>query len=150
MLTGRGDRADWSKSFMYTLHETYFLVEKRLEQRLSKDEDGITFSQFLVLIPLHCDQNSSQSDVADFLHLTEATVSRHIATLEKEGLLKKKEVPDNRRKHLLTLTARGEDAFKRAHGTVEKELREIFSVVDEKDRARMTQVMGTVLSRLTD
>ncbi len=147
MIVARKDSLDWSKSFMYSLHETYFLIEKRLEHRLSVD-NGITFSQFLIFLPLQCQENASQSDVANFLHLTEATVSRHITTMEKEGLLLKKEVLGNRRKHTLTQTSKGSIAFKKAHAVIEKELKEIFAVVPEKDRAKITQTFDSVLTTL--
>ncbi len=132
---------------MYSLHETYFLIEKRLEQRLAAEE-GITFSQFLIMLPLRCEDDASQSDVAHFLHLTEATVSRHITTMAEEGLLQKKEIEGNRRKHLLTLTTKGEAVFKKAHAVIEKELHEIFAVVPEKDRTRITETFDTVLHNL--
>jgi DNA-binding MarR family transcriptional regulator len=132
---------------MYTLHETYFLVEKRLEKTLGSS-GGITFSQFLILLPLHCNAEASQSDVAEFLHLTEATVSRHIMTMAKEGLLTKKEEKGNRRKHVLALTAKGAAAFKKAHQVIEKELKDIFAVVEEKDRTKISEVFDSVLATL--
>ena len=132
---------------MYSLHETYFLVEKRLEQRLSED-NGVTFSQFLIFLPLHCGEDVSQQGVANFLHLTEATVSRHISKMAREGLLEKKEVTGNRRKHTLTMTTKGSAAFKKAHARIEKELKEIFAVVPEKDRSSITKTFDTVLATL--
>jgi DNA-binding MarR family transcriptional regulator len=147
MFARGSDKLDWSKSFMYSLHETYFLVEKKLEQRLSED-GGITFSQFLIFLPLHCGTDVSQSEVATFLHLTEATVSRHITTMAREGLLEKKEVDGNRRKHTLSVTAKGGIAFKKAHTLIEKELKEIFAVVPEKDRASIEKTFDAVLEKL--
>lgn len=141
------DKLDWSKSFMYSLHETYFLIEKRLEKTLG-ESDGITFSQFLILLPLHCTPNASQSHIADFLHLTEATVSRHITGMEKDGFLLKKEAIGNRRKHVLSLTNKGEKAFKKAHGTIEDELKKIFAVIEEGDRKKVSQIFHVLLKKL--
>lgn len=149
MIPAQRDALDWSKTFMYSLHETYFLVQKRLETRLL-EHDAITFSQFLILLPLKCQHEGSQSDVASFLHLTEATVSRHISTMEKEGLLHKKEVVGNRRKHVITLTAKGLAAFKKAHAIIEQELKELFAVIPEKDRTRITHTFDSVLKKLID
>lgn len=149
MFAPQQSQLDWSKTFMYSLHETYFLIQKRLETRLAK-QDAVTFSQFLILLSLQCQSEGSQSDVANFLHITEATVSRHMSTMEKEGLLQKKEVPDNRRKHLITLTPKGAAAFKKAHTVIEKELKEIFAVIPEKDRTHITNTFDTVLKKLID
>mgnify|MGYP005617183889 FL=1 len=99
------DTDDFSKSFMYSVHELYFLVQKRIEMLLSKSKK-ITFSQFLILVGFQCSQKKSisQSDIAERLHLTEATVSRHISTLVTLGYLLKKEDKDNRRKHQKEIT----------------------------------------------
>lgn len=114
------------------------MAEKRLEHKLH-EANGISFSQFLILLGLHCKSNTSQSDIARFLYLTEATVSRHITALEKEKLLTRKEDPDNRRKHILSMTEKGSTAFSSAHTLIERELKEIFAVIPEKDR---TLIMG--------
>jgi|GEM_PF-589549 len=138
---------DWSKSFMYSLHQTYFLVQKRLEQKLSHTK-GITFSQFLILMGLHCKAHSSQSVIADFLYLTEATVSRHISVLEKEKYLTRKEVLGNRRKHILMMTPRGSKEFARAHALIERELKDIFEDIPAKDRLLIAKNFNRVILRL--
>lgn len=140
-------KLDWSKSFMYSIHQTYFLVQKRLEQKLLKVAN-ISFSQFLILLPLHCKDKASQADIAEFLHLTEATVSRHINGLVKEGIISRKEDPNNRRKHILTLTAKGTKDFVDAHKKIETELAEIFKVIPEKHRTLMTRSFDDVLKIL--
>ena len=138
---------DWSKSFMYSLHETYFMTQKRLEQKLAK-VNGVTFSQFLIFLPLHCDGSACQNDIADFLHLTEATVSRHIASLVKDGYIIRHEVEGNRRKHILKLSKKGSTAFTKAHTAIEEELQDIFHVVPVKDRESITETFDLVLKNL--
>lgn len=138
---------DWSKSFMYSIHQTYFLAEKRLEHELTLAK-GITFSQFLILLGLHCKERTSQSEIADFLYLTEATVSRHITALEAEKLLTRKEDPANRRKHILEMTAHGAKAFAAAHAIIERELKFIFEDIPVKDRAQIAKAFEGVITKL--
>ncbi len=138
---------DWSKSFMYSIHQTYFLVEKRLEHKLH-DANGITFSQFLILLGLHCNEHTSQAAIADFLYLTEATVSRHITQLEKDKYLTRKEDPNNRRKHILTMTALGNRVFTNAHTIIERELKDIFDVIPVANRALITKTFEGVIVKL--
>ena len=146
-MENKNDDLDWSKSFMYAIHQTYFLVEKRLEHKLH-DAKGISFSQFLILLGLHCKANTSQSGIARFLYLTEATVSRHISALEKDKYLTRKEDPENRRRHLLTMTPHGAKAFADAHAIIERELKEIFSVIPMKDRSLITASFKSVITQL--
>lgn len=138
---------DWSKSFMYQIHQTYFFAQKRLEHELTRAK-GISFSQFLILLGLHCKESSSQTEIADFLYLTEATVSRHITALEKGKYLTRKEDPQNRRRHVLTLTAKGEKAFVAAHKVIEDELKDIFGPIPKKDRALISTAFERVLAKL--
>jgi MarR family transcriptional regulator for hemolysin len=132
---------------MYSLHQTYFLVEKRLEHQLHEKKE-ISFSQFLILLALHCNTRTSQSQIADFLYLTEATVSRHISALEEEKLLSRKEDPTNRRKHILTMSAKGQRAFSRAHAIIEDALKELFKDIPSTERSQITCAFNRVITKL--
>ncbi|KKU78876.1 MAG: Transcriptional regulator [Parcubacteria group bacterium GW2011_GWA2_47_7] len=132
---------------MYSLHQTYFSVEKRLEHKLH-EANGITFSQFLILLGLHCNARTSQSAIAIFLHITEATVSRHIAQLAEMNYLIRKEDPENRRKHILTMTPRGSRAFMDAHALIELELKEVFDDIPVSSRELITKAFKTVRVKL--
>ncbi len=132
---------------MYAIHQTYFLAEKRLEQRLLAAK-GITFSQFLILLAIHCKKNPSQRMVADFLYLTEATVSRHVDALEHVGLLRRTADTDNRRQKILTMSTEGKTAFAAAHAIIERELGIIFSGIPKKDRTLIMQAFQGVIKVL--
>jgi DNA-binding MarR family transcriptional regulator len=140
---------DFSKSFMFSIHQMFFLVEKRLEHILSKRK-SLSFSQFLILVGFHCEESAgiSQSVVAERLHLTEATVSRHITTLVEQGLLSRMEDKANRRKHIIAITSKGKAAFKKTGAIVHKELDSIFSPIKEKDRANIMKNFSAVLDQL--
>ncbi len=141
------EKLDWSKSFMYNIHQTHFLVEKHLEQKLSAAK-GISFSQFMVLLGLHCKKAPSQTAIAEFLYLTEATVSRHMNTFTKLGYVTRKEDPDNRRKHILTLTPKGTRAFESAQKIIEHELKNIFEVIPLNERTHITSAFEKVIKKL--
>jgi DNA-binding MarR family transcriptional regulator len=146
-MPNTNDDLDWSKSFMYAIHQTYFLAEKRLEHRLLTAK-GITFSQFLILLAIHCKKHPSQRVVADFLYLTEATVSRHVFALEQIGLLSRESATDNRRQNILSMTQKGATAFAAAHKIIDAELNTIFSSIPKKDRALIMQAFQGVIKVL--
>lgn len=143
------DNLDWSKSFMYSLHQTYFLAEKRLEHKLA-GAHGITFSQFLILLGIHCKKRPSQSAIADFLFLTEATVSRHIAALMRDRYITSTIDPENRRRHVLDITPLGNRAFSAAHAIIENDLKNIFDVIPRDHRAEITKAFKLVITKLKD
>jgi DNA-binding MarR family transcriptional regulator len=140
---------DFSKSLMFSVHEMYFLFQKRIEHLLSKTKK-LSFSQFLILVGFQCSSQKgvSQTDIAERLHLTEATVSRHISSLVTLGYLAKKEDKDNRRKHIISITKKGEQEFKKAQDLIDKELQEIFKVIEQKDRSSIMKNFTNVLSSL--
>jgi DNA-binding MarR family transcriptional regulator len=136
---------------MYGIHEMHFLIAKHLEQELSA-RGKITFSQFLILLPPHCrDHATFQSEIAEMLHLTEATVSRHVKTLTALGYLEHHVDPSNKRKHLLLLTKKGETEFREAQQIIEQTLKAVFEGIPEKDRSLITgtfdRVVETLLAR---
>lgn len=88
------------------------------------------------------------SRIAEKLHLTEAAVSRHMNTLVTLGYVLKKEDKTNRRKHSITITKKGEQEFQKASLLIDKELQEIFTVINQKDRTLITKNFTLVLSSL--
>ena len=134
---------------MYSIHELHGLVQKHLEQTLTK-EKAISFSQFMVLIGFACEEESplSQTAIAEYSNLTEATVSRHITTLVSLGYLSKEENKENRRKFRITITKKGVTAFKKAEIILDKELIRIFSIINEKDSNQIMKNLNKVSALL--
>ena len=144
-----GDTQDFSQSFMYSIHQMYFLVQKHLEHVLSRGS-SLSFSQFMILVGFKCSQNGpvSQSDIAERLYLTEATVSRHISTLVSLNYITRVEDKENRRKHVIKVTPKGTKVFTQAKTLIDKELQEIFGVIREKDRASIMKNFSEVFRSL--
>jgi DNA-binding MarR family transcriptional regulator len=141
---------DFSKSFMYSIHQLYFLVQKHLEHSLLKEHSKISFSQFMILVGFISSDSGpvSQSCIAEKLYLAEATVSRHISSLVDLGLLSRTEDKANRRKHVIKITPKGTKTFEATSKTINKELDSIFSVIKEKDRTSIIKNFDQVLSLL--
>ncbi len=134
---------------MYSIHELHGLVQKHLEQTLTK-EKAISFSQFMVLIGFACEEESplSQTAIAEYSNLTEATVSRHITVLVSLGYLSKEENKENRRKHRITITKKGLAAFTKAEQIIDKELLTIFSPISEKDKTNIMKNFNSTITLL--
>jgi DNA-binding MarR family transcriptional regulator len=140
---------DFSKSFMYSIHQMYFLVQKHLETSLAKT-NKLSFSQFVILVGFSCSdlQKVSQSSIAERLHLTEATISRHITALVKLGYISRTIDKNNRRKHIIAITSLGKKQFAIAQTIIDKELEKIFTVIKTTDRAGIIKNFDSVISKL--
>jgi MarR family 2-MHQ and catechol resistance regulon transcriptional repressor len=141
------DILQWSKGFLFEIHQTHFLIEKRLAERLAAAQ-RITFSQFLVLMALSCCNNASQSDIAGYLFLTEATVSRHIRTLIANGYVTKKKNPESKREFVLSITAKGGAEMQKTQSVIDKEITEIISPLSAANRDELSKATSSLLSSL--
>lgn len=90
----------------YLLHHLSFVLDRQSDQLL-QDALGIGFSQFKILLALKWHENVQQRAIAEYLGQTEASVSRQIKLLQKQGLLMSTVSPRNRREHITRLTAKG-------------------------------------------
>lgn len=104
----------------------------------------------MILVSFKCSETGemSQSLIAERLNLTEATVSRHISALVREGLLTRTEDTSNRRKHIISITTKGKNAFKKAANHIDKELHVLFAPIKDADRKNIMKNFSAVLTEL--
>ena len=135
--------------FMHVVHMFYVSIQKHLEQTLTK-EGKISFSQFLVLIGFYCEEQSTltQAKLAEYLMLTEATVSRHIGILVTKKLLHKEKDSTNKKIYNLTLTEEGKKTVERSKKLIHEELDTIFKHISEKDKSSIIKNFSQTLAIL--
>lgn len=104
----------------------------------------------MILVGFKCSDRGhvSQSEIAERLNLTEATVSRHISTLVEKGYLDRTEDTKNRRKHIITITKKGMQAFGKTAHLIEEELNILFDPIKEKDRTMIMKHFRTIITTL--
>jgi MarR family transcriptional regulator, transcriptional regulator for hemolysin len=93
-------------------------------------EAGGSVPVWLVLISLKSQQLRNQRELAEAVGIREATLTHHLNTMDKQGLITRRRDPANRRVHLVELTDAGETAFQRLRGAAaafDKQLRAGFS-----------------------
>ena len=72
---------------------------------------GGSLPVWLVLLNIKTRQLASQRELAEAVGIREATLTHHLNAMEADGLITRQRHPANRRIHVVTLTAAGEDAF---------------------------------------
>jgi MarR family transcriptional regulator for hemolysin len=93
---------------------------------------------WLISLNLKINASANQRRIADAVGIREATLTHHLGGMERLGLITRHRDPDNRRTHVLALTAEGEALF--------LTLREAATAFDERLRRGMTAAQVTALA----
>ncbi|HEX5087369.1 MAG TPA: MarR family transcriptional regulator [Nocardioides sp.] len=112
-----------------TLLARHATVSCALEKALEV-EHGIGLSEFETLdrlVDANC-SNYRMSDLACDMHLSQSALSRAVARLERDGLVRRDMCPDDRRAMFVCLTAEGKRVHRRALPTHRSVLSETWGV----------------------
>lgn len=103
-------------------------------------------SQSRILIILLENKEVSQRALTKHLGIQPGSVSEVLKKLEDNGLINRLASEDDRRTSILSLTAEGEEAAKKALSHKDQLYNEMLEVLDEKDK----QELLTLLEKLND
>jgi MarR family transcriptional regulator, transcriptional regulator for hemolysin len=107
---------------------------------------GGSLPVWLVLISLKSGQLASQRELADAVGIQGATLTHHLNAMESAGLVTRRRDPENRRQHLVELTADGDALFQR--------MRDAAMAFDKRLRTGLTErevgQLETLLTRLRE
>jgi DNA-binding MarR family transcriptional regulator len=129
----------------FLLQHLSFVLGRQSDQVL-QEQLGIGFSQFKILMVLQWHPDVQQRDIAERLGQTEASISRQIKLLQKQGLLSVQVHPHNRRQHITRTTARGERLTDKAVEILNNYHAPMFGLLNEKEQ----QQLRDTLRRLHD
>lgn len=131
----------------FLLHKIGAMME-RISDRVLFEEFGIGFSQFKILFALEHHEGIQQKEIATFLGQTEASISRQIKLLALSRLVTVKRGADDKKKHLVSLTARGKQIASDAFISLNSHYTPVLSVLslsDQMDLAKkLSQVHGAL------
>ena len=112
-------------------------------------EAGGTVPVWLVLISLKSQQTASQRELAEAVGIQGATLTHHLNAMEAAGLVTRRRDPENRRLHVVELTAEGNALFFRlrdAATAFDKRLRAGFS---ERELGQLAELLAALRANVT-
>jgi MarR family transcriptional regulator for hemolysin len=115
------------------------VVNRAFEDALA--EAGGSSPVWLILVNLKTQPTSSQRELADAIGIEGPTLTHHLNAMESAGLITRRRDPNNRRLHLVEVTAAGDETFHRLRGAVlafDRRLRRGFS---ERDLAQVERLL---------
>lgn len=114
--------------------------------RLLQDEFGLTLSRFRILLPLIELGPATQSQVARFNLVTEASIGRQVRLLVETGYLKQVPCKVDARKCYLTLTKKTELLLPRITKRLREELLSVYGEMTDAEFATLNTFLDKLLA----
>ena len=124
------------------LRSTPFLL-KRLAWALKErsfeafEASGLSPQHYAVLSLLDEQPREAQATIADALGYDRSLLVGLLDELEEKGLVERRRDPDDRRRHLVTLTARGRKTYARLRATAKQLEEEFLEPLDAAERTTL-------------
>lgn len=109
---------------------------------------GLTLARAKVLMHLSEDGPMNQARLAGLLGFAARSVTDTVDALVRDGLVTRKECPNDRRARIVALTAEGEKASELAAVVRLKAMEEIFGSLSAADRASLRTLLQSVRTNL--
>ena len=107
---------------------------------------NVTSAQWKVLVVLARQGPARVSDLVERLQHDQAATSRLVSRMERAGLVKHLDPPDDARAGVVQLTARG----RRAYVACDARLREVMGALEQRLGARQQQALRGLLVRFNE
>lgn len=126
--------------------EAFRIVEAHLA------EHNISQGRFMVLMLLfdkirNCPHPRTPAELADLSHVTRATVTGLVDTLERDGLVTREPDPSDRRMMTVTLTVKGRTLLEAILPRHFKRMAELMQPLDEAERKTLVQLLAKIVQQ---
>lgn len=136
---------NFSEAIAYKIHKAVFVIDKTADSSLQR-KMNLTLSQFLILMNVVQKPGLTQIEIALFLEVTQAAVSRQIDILKNKNLISIKKNEENRRENLLFPTTLGQSTFDKSHQILDEAFDELYSAMNVKEKENLEKSLDKLLS----
>ncbi|MFF1908152.1 MarR family winged helix-turn-helix transcriptional regulator [Kitasatospora sp. NPDC058218] len=126
------------------LHLSYLVVAD-LESHIHRPR-GWTLPGFRLMFKLWLLGPTQPARLAEISAMSRSAVTNAVNTLERDGLVERRPLPDDRRAIAVALTAEGESAVREAFAEQTRREQEWFAPLDAEQRATLTDLLTRVLA----
>lgn len=102
------------------IHRLAFMIDNITNQSLKNNNISLSNSQYLIVKCIYIQGVTSQKEIASYLGVTPAAISRHCKVLENSGIIKISGF--RKRAYKIKLTSKGESLFVKAFKLLSKDL----------------------------
>lgn len=112
-MTTHNELDDLRHGFGFLMHDATRLMNRYYDRRVRAY--GITRTQWTLLTYLSRYEGVSQTKLAEYMDLAPMTLTRQIDKLEEDGLLDRRQDPQDRRTNLIYLTEKSQPLMNHMH-----------------------------------
>jgi MarR family transcriptional regulator, transcriptional regulator for hemolysin len=142
-------RADDPNMIVRLLLETARLACSRCDRALRAHLPGMTLGRCAVLIQLAQHERPNQAALARILDIRPITLVRLLDRLEAGGLVERIPDPDDRRAHVLALTAKALPIIESIHDLNRKTCNDLHLGISEAEATQLRVLLSRIRSELT-
>jgi len=142
-------RADDPNMIMRLLHQTAQLACGRCDRALRAQLPGMTLGRCAVLIQLAQHERPNQAALAQILDIRPITLVRLLDRLEAAGFVERIADPDDRRAHVLALTAKALPIIESIHDLNRKTCDDLRLGISETEATQLRVLLSRIRSELT-
>ncbi|NPV02408.1 MAG: MarR family transcriptional regulator [Brevinematales bacterium] len=137
---------DAMRGFRHTLR----VLEREIERAIAGQSEccGVSFAQCHTLLELEESDNLSVRDLAERLELDTSTLSRTLDKMFKDGLIERKENPEDRRFLIITLTGQARTILKNINGSCNTYYGRMFDSIPSEKHAMIMDSIGMLASAM--
>ena len=121
---------------------------RRVNAKATEANLGMNHKQVFMLSSLRDQGELPQTTLCDMMRLTQNTVVTWLNELEDAGYVARIRDPQDRRKHNVALTEKGEEALERAETELRKLEDEVLSGLNADERTQLRRLMAKALDAL--
>jgi MarR family transcriptional regulator, transcriptional regulator for hemolysin len=142
-------RADDPNMIVRLLLETARLASSRYDRALRAHLPGMTLGRCAVLIQLAQHERPNQAALARILDIGPITLVRLLDRLEAGGFVERIPDPDDRRAHVLALTAKALPLIESIHDLNRKTCNDLHLGISEAEANQLRLLLSRIRSELT-
>lgn len=124
------------------------LIAEALNNRLKSY--NITRIQWIALYYIYREGPISQRELSIMMKVKDSSATRLIDRLERDGLVKRDKLPDDRRVIILSLTEEGADLFAKVLPIGEKYSKDLVNNISEEDLITFERVLKQLTINVSD
>lgn len=98
---------------LFLMSRAHHALKNHIRSEFTRDGVRISPAQMGILFALRMSDGLPMSELGRIIHIDNAAVTRHADAMERDGYVKRVDAPDDRRKSIIRITAKGRDESER-------------------------------------